>query len=431
VRSEKELHMDRNMIVRRIAELDHELTSIKSLVAPVQRHSPLLNPLRGITRFLLSYWVFLSFLAAVGTAVYVKYEFDIDYFEQYRDQSTKKILSDFYGALGDRMLARSEWQSAASAYKESLQINPNNEDSTIGLVEAQVFLPYGEEKYATPDIIDVKLRFLQEQLPNNYTISFLQGIRSLQMGESEAARESFEQSIKLNPNFPGGYLVLGYIAQSHFDLKGAADNYAKAVLLDRDNADAYNNLGFMYLLEGRYEQAMANLSISEELSPRMLTAINLGDAFRYIGYNDSATKLHQAAIQDAMRLETNYERYSAGEWTYNFMPLAKDDNETIKRYILAVTREQKLAIAHFALALDFAIGNKQSAADSELSEAERLEGGREYRAFYANKIAFLEGLPEVDDPAKRWLARQRALLSCLRLDRKVASRGSSLAIPCK
>ena len=72
--------MDRDVIVKRIAELEGELASINC-----RRASLYAWPGCAVASFLLSYWVLLSFLVAIGTVAYVQFGIGVDYFEQYRN----------------------------------------------------------------------------------------------------------------------------------------------------------------------------------------------------------------------------------------------------------------------------------------------------------------------------------------------------------
>src|SRR5713226_6048420 len=125
--------MDKHAMLKRIHELERELASLKSHLEPGPAGNRMVETFRGFFRFLLSYWALVSFTIAVLTALYVKYAYEIDYFEQYREQSTKKKLSELHRQLGDRMLGRSEWEAADNAYKEALKINPNNAAAANGL----------------------------------------------------------------------------------------------------------------------------------------------------------------------------------------------------------------------------------------------------------------------------------------------------------
>jgi tetratricopeptide (TPR) repeat protein len=404
--------MDRDGIVKRIGELEQELAALKTAVAPPQG----LIPLRGFARFLLSYWVLLSFLAAVATAVYVKYAFQIDYFETYRDQAAKKEVSELHRKLGERLLARAEWEAAANAYKEALKVNPNNVAATVGLVEAQVFLPSGNQKFAAPEIIDAKLQVLKElKAADDYIVHFLVGMRHYYKGDYAAAKASLEKSvdasIAANKPFAGGYVNLGFIEQSLFNLDRAIACFRRALELDPESPDAHNNLGFTYVIAGQYDEAVKHLAEAEAISPRLLSAINLGDAYRYKGDYLKATQVHEAAVGEAKRLAGTYELYAGGDWLYNLMPLHDGDAETMASYVMVFTQDQKLSIANFALALDYALSGRSADADRQMDEAQRLAGRDGYRALYLNKIAFLQRFPDLDDDAKAWLAKARTKLS--------------------
>jgi tetratricopeptide (TPR) repeat protein len=423
----EQMSMENDEIVKRLAGLEKELASIRALVSPARPGNHVVEHLRGAARFLLTYWVLLSFLFAGATVIYVKYKHDIDYFEQYQNQATRKDLAEFYRQLGDRMLARAEWESATSAYQEALKINPHNKDASINLAKAQVFSPHSDHKYVAPEVIDVKLQYLEALYPNDYIVTFLKGIRLMNMGEFDAAWIALKRSIEIHrerqedvarqqesetiPAFPGAYVHLGYIAQNRSDLDAAIEYNRKALELDPEFPQALNNLGFLYLLSARYPEAIEHLSYADRISPNLLTGINLGDAYRYQGNYQRARDIHFSVLRNAINLADDYERYLGGEWTYNYMPLSDGDTETIKNRIWVFTQEQKLAIAHFALALDNAMNGDVTAANRELDEAVQLEGRRHYRAFYANKIAFLQRFPKTGDRSQAWLREQRAKLA--------------------
>jgi tetratricopeptide (TPR) repeat protein len=398
-------------IAKRIAALEEELESIKSLIA--RPDSRLLRHIRSFAKFLLAYWVLLSLASAAVTAGIVKYQFNIDYFEAYRDQSTTKKLSELYRQLGDRMMARVEWDSAANAYKEAIKINSHNEAATSGLVKAQVFLPEAAEKFTQPEVIDVKLQYLEGHFPDDFMVLFLKGLRNRETGDYDAAQESLERSIAMNPDFPGAYLALGYLKQGRPDLKGAIEsaieNFKNALKLDPQYPNALNNLGFLELHAGRYPEAIEHLVRAQMVSPRFVTAVNLGDAYRYNGDHREAADEHVTALGNATNA-AGYDRYLGSEWTFAFLPLAADDTETIKGRLTVQSRDQKFAVAHFALALDYAAVGNISDANSELEKAVSLERQHAYRAFYVNKIDFMQRSPALDGQTRKWLAEQRAKL---------------------
>jgi tetratricopeptide (TPR) repeat protein len=404
--------MDKDVVAKRITDLEEELASLKSIAAPPRP----LSLLRRLPGFLLTYWVLLSFAGAIVTAVFAKYAFHYDFFEQYEDAARKKQISELHSKLGDRLLARAQWEGAADAYGEALKVNPHNVQATVGLAAARVFLPSGRQKYAFPDIVDVKLQHLRELDPPAplYIVRFLEGARNIDKGDYKAARESLLASISASiaekKEFAGGHIYLAYVEQKQRHLEAAIEHNRKAVELDPQNPDALNNLGFLYVVTGRYDEAVKYLSDSYSISPALLTGINLGDALRYRRQFKQAMQMHELVLQSAKRVERDYDPFwSPGGWLYNYMP-QDGDSGWITRSIDVQTTEQKLAILHLALALDYAINGAFPEAERELREALKLEDGKAFRAFYVNKISSLQTLPGLDAQGGRWLAKYRAEL---------------------
>jgi adenylate cyclase len=86
-----------------------------------------------------------------------------------------------------------------------------------------------------------------------------------------------EQVIELEPDSPLGYSLTaasfsfevwgGWSKTPAQSLKYAAGLVQKAIVLDDTNADAHAQLGWVYLLEGQYEKAIAEAERAVALSP--------------------------------------------------------------------------------------------------------------------------------------------------------------------
>jgi adenylate cyclase len=91
------------------------------------------------------------------------------------------------------------------------------------------------------------------------------------------ARQLSEQVIELEPDSPLGYSLTaasfsfevwgGWSKTPAQSLKYAAGLVQKAIVLDDTNADAHAQLGWVYLLEGQYEKAIAEAERAVALSP--------------------------------------------------------------------------------------------------------------------------------------------------------------------
>lgn len=112
--------MSQEEIVERISKLEAQLQALSP-----RRQEPSEAPHRESAdscQIFLSYWTLFSFLFALVVMVYVKYTFDIDYFENYRSVSEIRSLSDFHRKMGDEFIGKTEWQAAEDAYQQALDI---------------------------------------------------------------------------------------------------------------------------------------------------------------------------------------------------------------------------------------------------------------------------------------------------------------------
>jgi hypothetical protein len=128
-------------IRHKIIDLEKQIADLKTDMEIAKKPNLFVRVVQCIATFAVSNWVLLSFVVALLTAIYVKIKFNIDYFESYRDVATKKMLSEFYRILGDRIMVWNEWNAAEAAYRDSLAINPTNIEATYGIAKVSVFQP--------------------------------------------------------------------------------------------------------------------------------------------------------------------------------------------------------------------------------------------------------------------------------------------------
>jgi adenylate cyclase len=123
------------------------------------------------------------------------------------------------------------------------------------------------------------------------------------------ARELFERVIELEPNSPLGY---AWAAWTHYldawrgwgkdpawSLKRAGELAQKALSLDDSNSDAHSLLGWIYLLEGQYEKAIAEGERAMAISPNGAdVAFRAAHTYMLYGRSNEAIVL----VKKAMRL---------------------------------------------------------------------------------------------------------------------------------
>lgn len=391
----------------RVDAIEGELGRIRASLDGKRAVAGAPSPLRRVGTFLVSYWVLISFCIAIFTAVYVKIRYEVDFFETYANMQTRKDLAEVHRHLGDVLMGAMEWEAAAEAYRRALEFDPHNTPAAYGVVKSRVFEPLPGHRYAPHTVIDTRLDYLAELLPQDYQITFMRGVHAWMRQEPGEADALVRSAVKLNPRFAGGHVVLGVIAQEENDIPGAMAQFEAAIAISPDNPDAQNNLGFTRMLSGEFSGAIGNLRRADRLSPRLLTQINLGDAYRLSGDVARALIVHRAAAASAAAPGMANERFMGGIWTYNYMPLGAGDTETIRRYVKVQTPEQKRTIASFALSLDHGLLGNFDAADRHLEAALALDGTRAYSGFMANKIESAVVWLSPDATVSRWLASTR------------------------
>lgn len=129
-------------------------------------------------------------------------------------------------------------------------------------------------------------------------------------------------------------------------LDAAADCYRQALELERDYAEAHNNLAHIYLQQGRDEEAESHLARAIELKPGLANAhFNLGKLFQKTGRTERAL----AAYDEALALSPNHPgmQFQLGE---AFFSLGKID-EAISCLRLAIRLSPDDHLLHYNLAM--------------------------------------------------------------------------------
>lgn len=86
-----------------------------------------------------------------------------------------------------------------------------------------------------------------------------EGQRLIMSGDAEAARVKCEEAVKVDANFSQGYNCIGVTYYFHEHYAEALAAYQKALALDASNHDAAYNIGCLFALQGKTEEALAAL----------------------------------------------------------------------------------------------------------------------------------------------------------------------------
>ena len=406
--------MDENALAERLNRLEEGLKSLQTSASVPKPAEAQITKIRRFLQFLLANWVLLSFVFALATVVYVKFAFGVDYLREYRSIKAKHDLSDLYTRMGDILMGRGEWDAAEDAYHNAQQINPDSLAATRGMVKAQVFKPPAGEKYYIPEVVDAKLDYLLSLYPDDDQLLFLKGTRFEDQDDAKDAIAWYQKALSKNPKSLGAYSSLGfhYLGRKYFDIDLAIKNLEKAVELDPYFPVANLNLGYAYILTFNSREALEHLHKSYQTDPKWSAAYSLGEAYRYAGDIDSATDWHQRALRGLTDANSEKDPFveQQSESVWNYMPLSRQDRETMKYIVTVDSMDEKKAFSYFATCLDLAMKNKFDEADKDFEEAVKFDKDREYFSYFAYAIRSIENLCAPNAVAKQWLEKHKAKL---------------------
>lgn len=403
--------MEIEKLLRRVHEMEVEVQKLKAALTS-ERRRPVQVVVKKSVGFVITYWTLLSFVVAVGIAVYIKYAFDVDYFENYRTVADSRRLSAFHTTLGNDLLMRQQWAAADDAFTRALAANANNQEASYGLLKSRVFKPAPGEKLSSPETQQTMLNFLRRERPDDPDLDLLQAWVHWSMSQADEARKYTEAAIAKRPRFSAALQMMSHMSMADGELPAAIDWCRKALEADPDSANAQSNMGFMLLLTGDYPGAIAILERANRASPNLLTPLVLSDACRLSGEFQKA--LHYSRNATRMAADENLRDtvVAGGEWLYNHLPLSKDDQTSWTEGVYVYSMKHKEALCQFAFALDLALTGDAAAAEKAWAKAMEAAPESECREYFVNKItATLALSPQSEFTGSRiWLmAKLRSL----------------------
>ena len=147
-----------------------------------------------------------------------------------------------YGALADVYEAEGKTGAAAASLQEAIDLAPDDWRWPVRL---------GNDEFHSGNLKDAIVQFQRgvDLAPDNAIAYYDLGIANMDAGRLDEARKEFERSLSIDPD-----------------------------------ADTYSALGTAFMLDGKYEQAVAMDKKSIQLNPDNYVAWgNMGDAYRWSG----------------------------------------------------------------------------------------------------------------------------------------------------
>jgi tetratricopeptide (TPR) repeat protein len=374
--------MNQESLLKRIQELEREMVKIRTEIAPQKNRWRRILAKSGL--FLISYWALMSFMAAIGTATYVKYAFNIDYFESYRNASEVKRISEFHREMGDELFLQSSWHQAVDSYQAAIAANPANTRAALGIVKARVMEPEKGRKFNDPNVVRTKLDRLSRLYPDDPQVIYLQVFQSYGSDTPEQTLALCEKLLARHPRFSGGYLLKAYIQQSNADIAAAAATLCQLLTFDPNNGSAHSNLGYCYLFTGQQELARKHLRLGRQYNPDMVNCLSLAEACRMGGDIEETSYLLDGMERTLAIPGIEDESFTSGEWLWNYLPEKAGDTESQRNTIRCYTMDQKRAILRISQGMLKAGSGDYGPALEKFRECLKLEPL--YRSFLANKL---------------------------------------------
>ena len=134
------------------------------------------------------------------------------------------------------------------------------------------------------------------------------GVALYYRGAYEAARESLDRALALNPDYAEALNNLGLTLSKLGKEQEATEAFRKALTIDPRMGEAYNNLGFLYHTSSQFDRAAQMFGMAtENASDSSVAYTNLGNTFYAMQQPDKAVEAWQRAV-DLDPLNENAQR---------------------------------------------------------------------------------------------------------------------------
>jgi tetratricopeptide (TPR) repeat protein len=136
---------------------------------------------------------------------------------------------------------------------------------------------------------------------------FLRGNDWYENGDPDRAIADYNRAIEINPNFADVYNNRGLAWDIKGDYDRAIADYSKAIEIDPRFSDPYNNRGIVWDIKGDYDRAIADYNKALELYPHFAGAYyNRGNVWYMKGDPDRAIADYDKALEIDPRFSVAY-----------------------------------------------------------------------------------------------------------------------------
>jgi ribosomal protein S12 methylthiotransferase accessory factor len=150
------------------------------------------------------------------------------------------------------------------------------------------------------DMLEKKLRQMNQLLPDAYYLEFYRGRNFSAMGFPESALDHFHRALELQPESEDLSYILSYMGSCLKELgrfEQAMEVLHKGLAADEERPDIHNTLGVCFFKTGQYEKAISHFHRAVELNPASaIDYANLGVNYHKIGNRESTIEFLTLAL---------------------------------------------------------------------------------------------------------------------------------------
>jgi tetratricopeptide (TPR) repeat protein len=281
-------------------------------------------------------------------------------------------LSAAHVLMGFIYARKQQYDQALAEGERAVALNPNNADGYAGQANALCFMGRPEE--AVP-VIEQAIR-LNPHYPAVYLVTL--GFAYQLTGRDGEAIVAYKRVLVRNPNFLHAHINLGsnYLRQwiSQLDqgpqtLEWASEAARRAIALNDAAAGGHLSLGYVYLCQKQYEQALAEIERATALAPNEAWSYaSLADMLSRVGKPEDAL----GAAEKALHLQSSGPRDQHLNLIGSAYYLAGRPKEALAPLRQFLSRYPNILGAHLALAAAYGELGKEAEAQAEAAEVLRL-----------------------------------------------------------
>ncbi len=238
------------------------------------------------------------------------------------DVYSRSILANAYEQVGDTERAMTNLQMA-------IELEPNNEGLWLSVAGIHLMeRKFKEAETALDKALEIE--------PESAQVFLLRGQIAINRGQEEEAMRLYKQAADMDPGTvgPGAYNAMGIVHLVLGRFEEARQAFNDAIRLDSLNGAAHDGLANILIHEGKSEDAMRELQIALRFDPNQKRALaTLASLLSQQGEQDQALKVAEKALNVAPKFATLHNNLGLIYRRKNQLDLAE------KHYKLAIEYE--------------------------------------------------------------------------------------------